>query len=1223
MDTKEHWLEIHDPVIRDVDEAVADSFSVCLKGYRCKEAGCGRNLKTAKEAMGHDCMDDEDEDDGDCSFYSSDDEKVAIVQDSEDEEGDISDENTPFRLKDGDDELTDSVSEEDEDGLIESLGDGEDDDDLSSYEDLEDNPDMRRIDPCEDEGERSEELEDDNEDTGEDDSEVVNDSSEDEEEEEEIKVVEHLANDAEAGIQEISQKERHDLAKDAELGEIQEIPQRERHDLANDAAPGEIQEVALMEHHDLANDAEPGDVQEIAQKEHLDIEQTHWIKGNDAAKVELYEESHEEVVDIHHNVEEISKEFPVDCEYNDQEDPQPQNGANPSKSLISVVPTPTCDPKNSSATDHFPGFSTPTSVSAPPAENLDTPAESLDTSGESVIIMWHSASSYECKKCGEEGNYLKIENHMQKFHGLEGKMKPDLDFGGQIEYHMCFECEEVIQCDPHFINEHMTSSHRRNLAWYETKYKETLVNIKVKHRPSMKEKDQARNDGVDYETPSKKARVVTSTPITTTHPKIKSKPPIPTLTEEPKPGRKSAKNKKESKKTEKNSKATKTTQDRKRRASARSLTPVRPTTTVGERLVYTAPRRNPGRRSRIMIPVAEMESQDQDQDDGKKGDEKDVQKDTSFCDPISSCDPINDPNISDTLDFHGFSTPTSVPTTPTSPTAPAFCTENLGGEDDEHNKITKGRNNRASAISTTPVERVKPATIVGEKWENTAPRRNPGRRSRSMVPLATTAIHNEDQDDGKKEDNKVEQNGIEGNDYKEASVITSTSVTTADPKVKPKLPISTLTKELNTVRPDRKRSKNKNESTKTEKNGKATKTTRGRKSQESTQYTTPVEMPATTNGEKTGTQEQKNTTPRRNPGRRSRSTLPVAKKSSHIEDQDDSKKEDGEVEQKGTQDKDSRNSSTDSTSKFRLTITDTPTCDSINNSNMSKAVDFHSFNIPTSVPATPSALVVTASGNENPRVEDDDDKPLKSKKLPKGRKSKSRKSIAKVSKVEEKGNEEQTGEQNDEVRSSLTSEPGMTSNVEPVEHKERVLTNTINADYETPSKKVKVETSIPATVAEPKIEPVSPMPTLPTIANTSTQEEVVKQEVDESNEMKNSFQNDTGKKSRSPSTGKKSKSGQRTTRNAWYNNCKYYCPKEEECQYPFVGIRDVLQKHWRKDHGSSSLPDSPRHVVNLYKCKKCDKTCPWNRDGIRNHMRQAHKMSFIEYEKEFHPQETK
>ena len=146
------------------------------------------------------------------------------------------------------------------------------------------------------------------------------------------------------------------------------------------------------------------------------------------------------------------------------------------------------------------------------------------------------------------------------------------------------------------------------------------------------------------------------------------------------------------------------------------------------------------------------------------------------------------------------------------------------------------------------------------------------------------------------------------------------------------------------------------------------------------------------------------------------------------------------------------------------------------------------------------------------------------------------------------------------------------------------------------------------------------MPTLPTIDNTSTQEKVGRKEIDEA---KNGPQNDAGKKSKSPQTGKKSKNGQRTTRHAWYNNCKYYCPKEEECQFPFVGIRDVLQKHWRKVHGLSSLPDSPRHVVNQYKCKKCDKTCPWNRDGIRMHMRQAHKISFTEYEREFHPQDTK
>ena len=94
--------------------------------------------------------------------------------------------------------------------------------------------------------------------------------------------------------------------------------------------------------------------------------------------------------------------------------------------------------------------------------------------------MWHSASSYECMKCGEEGDYLTIDRHVRECHHFVGEMKPGKEFSGNIEYHTCVMCEELIESDPHFINEHMSNKHRRSLTWYESKLKEMLMSGRVK-----------------------------------------------------------------------------------------------------------------------------------------------------------------------------------------------------------------------------------------------------------------------------------------------------------------------------------------------------------------------------------------------------------------------------------------------------------------------------------------------------------------------------------------------------------------------------------------------------------------------------------------------------------------------------------------------------------------------------------------------------------------------
>ena len=67
--------------------------------------------------------------------------------------------------------------------------------------------------------------------------------------------------------------------------------------------------------------------------------------------------------------------------------------------------------------------------------------KTFDISGE--FARWHSASTYMCSRCEEGGDYLKIDRHVSKVHGVKCVMKPVVDFRAKIEYHMCFECKAI------------------------------------------------------------------------------------------------------------------------------------------------------------------------------------------------------------------------------------------------------------------------------------------------------------------------------------------------------------------------------------------------------------------------------------------------------------------------------------------------------------------------------------------------------------------------------------------------------------------------------------------------------------------------------------------------------------------------------------------------------------------------------------------------------------
>ena len=117
-----------------------------------------------------------------------------------------------------------------------------------------------------------------------------------------------------------------------------------------------------------------------------------------------------------------------------------------------------------------------------PPVSLKSNVKQSMISGEVVTKKWHSASSYICTRCKEEGDYLNIYKHVSRVHGIKPKMKPGVDFRSVIEYHMCFECEAMVQCDPFFISHHLKSKHGKTLSWYESKYRDSLMNnVDIKH----------------------------------------------------------------------------------------------------------------------------------------------------------------------------------------------------------------------------------------------------------------------------------------------------------------------------------------------------------------------------------------------------------------------------------------------------------------------------------------------------------------------------------------------------------------------------------------------------------------------------------------------------------------------------------------------------------------------------------------------------------------------
>ena len=135
-----------------------------------------------------------------------------------------------------------------------------------------------------------------------------------------------------------------------------------------------------------------------------------------------------------------------------------------------VLSTPVEDPANPS------GTGTPKFVHSKTNKPATSSTETTVISGDVATKMWNNTSSYMCNRCEEEGDYLKIYRHVSKYHGVKREMKPDVDFKAEIRYHMCFECEEMVKCDPFFISHHLKSKHRKTLSWYEFKYEEELMN---------------------------------------------------------------------------------------------------------------------------------------------------------------------------------------------------------------------------------------------------------------------------------------------------------------------------------------------------------------------------------------------------------------------------------------------------------------------------------------------------------------------------------------------------------------------------------------------------------------------------------------------------------------------------------------------------------------------------------------------------------------------------
>ena len=1299
VDMGEHWNDAHDTIMGgNVDEGIADSFSVCLKGYRCKEADCGRSMNTAKEAEYHDCLDDEDDD----IFFMSDEENEAVMQDSEGEQayknvpirvGSINGEKrgkgkrTPksagrnskrsaerewyngcefycpedeeckyaaFPHKDSltkhwksrhggsaknlpvdrrnvvkkykcqkctclipwhrvsiyshlkthgmsvaqyeeefnpeqdddnpeqDDDISFSSDEEDEAVMQDSEGEqvyenvpihgrsingnvkygmeedsdstdddddddeddedgseggliescGVDDEDMFGYEDSEDNPHMRHIDPDADEGEWSEGIE-------EEEGEELNDDDDDEE---------------------------------GDVGE-------EACEVINDS--GEEDDIKVIGQHSV-DDVEPGEIEEVGHMEHHDIKQTPWKRLNEGKpELELAMENHAEAFD-----EEIEKEEEI-IESSDPEDPQPQHAADP----------------NSSTVD-FHGFNTPTSLPATPTTPTapHSYAQNLDNSGESVTKMWHSACSYECLTCGYEGDYLTIDRHVRECQGIQGEMSPGLHYSGKIEYHVCFLCDDNVECDPHIINQHMSGKHRRSLSWYESKYKETLVSVRIKTsipnggQMAEKKKAETNTDFPDYETPSKKAKMVTSTPVNAASLKLKSKlPTTPTATAEintTKRGRKRAKNQNESAKVDNNVKITYTMVD--------TRTPV----------TNSAPELT----SKLATSSLTTELNSIEQGRKRAKNQYESAKVDNIAENINTMMVTITPNTDANPELKSKLSKSTVPS--------------------EQNSIERGQKREKNKNKAAKIESDFESTHTKEV--TSTPIATAGQLISSKLTAPTvTAEPNKVKDGQKRTQNKNVPVNVECNVKSTAQVVTNT-VTRLFRALDSKLTVPTT--DPNTVERGRKRTKKQNESTKAESNVKNTSTPPARRCRRSTRSTTPVTMPSPTIVETAVSEEkQEDAPPRRNPGRRSRSNVPVADASSHDEDQGDQEKEskvdktnENQVGKKNENQVDKKNEgNADKKSENIVGKKNEDNVEKECKAGQKEVKEKGSMTSSTNTKSGPKMSIDhTSVRNDDEGEDDDDNKPLKSRRSSEGKRSKSRKSIERRSSQEE--NEEQTGGQKEakDKSSTMGNMPSQERNEdeektgiqqEDADKTSKIANASSSEKNEEGSGKMKedMEKSSGRSSARKRSRSKKARASSYMMEDNDDYDDEERndglEEKDDDEEEWNLGQGNQGKRKSVRRSVEATK-----PQGAWYDGCEFHCP-EGDCGKVFEH-KDLLNKHWRHTHRQTvaSLNEKDfQKVIRQYECKKCRSTLVWNRKAICDHVK-THEMSFGEYEAEFH-----
>ena len=137
--------------------------------------------------------------------------------------------------------------------------------------------------------------------------------------------------------------------------------------------------------------------------------------------------------------------------------------------------------------------------------------------------------------------------------------------------------------------------------------------------------------------------------------------------------------------------------------------------------------------------------------------------------------------------------------------------------------------------------------------------------------------------------------------------------------------------------------------------------------------------------------------------------------------------------------------------------------------------------------------------------------------------------------------------------------------------------------------------------------------------------QVLSWQEDDTEEEESNDEHGKGKRTPKRKAPQSTPSGTRKTPlNAWYNGCEFYCPKDEEGLCGTFPHKDSFTKHWKRNHGgaAANVPTDPRNVIKMYQCQKCLKNVHQNRDMIYKHLKASHKMSFAEYEKEFHPDQA-